>query len=238
MPLFEILDLQDTPLGQLCLRRRELLSRPGTIVTEVTLDHVFLMSSYHTESERALTDIGLQLHQRDGLDVMVGGLGLGFTAQAALASHRVTHVEVVELLEPVMSWLEKGWLPDSDLLTSDDRFQLTQGDVYARLLGEPASRCDVILIDVDHAPDEPLEPSSAAFYTEQGLRRVAEHLRPGGVLAVWSTFENPAFENTLRSVFDHVKVDTVTWWNDLVEEDKTDTLFAARTKETPRSRNS
>ena len=138
MPLFEILDLQDTPLGQLCLRRRELLSRPGTIVTEVTLDHVFLMSSYHTESERALTDIGLQLHQSDGLDVMVGGLGLGFTAQAALASHRVTHVEVVELLEPVMSWLEKGWLPDSDLLTSDDRFQLTQGDVYARLLGEPA----------------------------------------------------------------------------------------------------
>ncbi|MAG56355.1 MAG: spermidine synthase [Planctomycetes bacterium] len=228
MPLFEVLDLQETPLGQLCLRRRELLSRPGTIVTEVTLDHVFLMSSYHTESERALTEMALRLHAGEELEVVVGGLGLGYTAQAALASERVARVETIELLEPVMTWLEKGWLPVGDELASDERFVLTQGDVYARLLDSPERPTDLILIDVDHAPDEPLEPSSAAFYTADGLRQVADHLRPGGVLAVWSTFPNPAFAATLSAVFDHVEVDTVTWWNDLIDEEKEDTVFAAR----------
>lgn len=227
-PLFEILDLQDTSLGQLCLRRRELLSRPGTIVTEVTLDHVFLMSSYHTQSERALTDIGLRMHDGSGLDVLVGGLGLGYTALEVLRSERVRHLEVVELLDPVIAWLEKGWLPTGEELTGDERFVLTKGDVYERLLGPPERLADLILIDVDHAPDEPLEPTSAAFYTESGVRTVAGHLRPGGVLAVWSTFPNPAFEKTLAAVFDRVEVDTVTWWNDLVDEEKEDTLFAAR----------
>jgi len=227
-PLFEILDLQDTSLGQLCLRRRELLSRPGTIVTEVTLDHVFLMSSYHTESERALTELGMRMHDGDALSVLVGGLGLGYTAQEALRSDRVARVEVVELLDPVIKWLENGWLPTGDALASDERLRVTRGDVYARLLGPVERPADVILIDVDHAPDEPLEPSSAAFYTAEGLRGVAEHLRPGGVLAVWSTFPNPAFEATLAQVFERVEVDTVTWWNDLVDEEKVDTLFAAR----------
>jgi len=227
-PLFEILDLQETPLGQLCLRRRELLSRPGTIVTEVTLDHVFLMSSYHTESECALAQLALRMHQGEELAVMVGGLGLGFTAHEALQSKRVARVEVIELLEPVIAWLDKGWLPVGDALASDQRFVLTAGDVYARLLGPAERPVDAILIDVDHAPDEPLDAASAAFYTADGLRKVAAHLRPGGVLAVWSTFPDPSFESTLASVFEHVEVDTVTWWNDLVEEEKQDTLFAAR----------
>ncbi|MEE2713765.1 MAG: spermidine synthase [Planctomycetota bacterium] len=232
-PLFEILDLQETSLGQLCLRRRELLSRPGTIVTEVTLDHVFLMSSYHTESEEALTEIGLRMHDGDALSVLIGGLGLGYTARQALQSGRVAQVEVVELLDPVIQWLENGWLPTGESLASDARFQVTKGDVYARLLGPVEHPADLILIDVDHAPDEPLEPSSAAFYTVDGLRGVAEHLRPGGVLAVWSTFPNPAFEATLAQVFDRVEVDTVAWWNDLVDEEKVDTLFAARKRVAP-----
>ena len=228
MPLFEVLDLQETALGQLCLRRRELLSRPGTIVTEVTLDHVFLMSSYHTESERALTELGLRLHEGSDLSVLVGGLGLGYTAREALASERVTRVETVELLRPVIDWLDAGWLPVGDELQPDAGFELTEGDVYARLLGPCERPSDVILIDVDHAPDEPLDDNSAAFYTADGLRQVASHLNPGGVLAVWSTFENPDFVTALEEVFDEVVVESVSWWNDLVEEQKVDTLFAGR----------
>lgn len=227
-PLFEILDLQDTSLGQLCLRRRELLSRPGKIITEVTLDQIFLMSSYHTESECALAELGLRVHGGSGLRVLIGGLGLGYTAEAALESERVAHVEVVEFLRPVMDWLERGWLPTGPTLESDSRFELTQDDVYERLLRPGQATEDVILIDVDHAPDEPLAPANRTFYTIEGLASVASHLRPGGVLAVWSTFPHPAFETTLQAVFEHVQVETVTWWNDLVDEEKVDTLFAAR----------
>jgi len=229
-PLFEILDVQDTRLGELCLRRRELVSRPGIIVTEVTLDHGFLMSSYHTESERRLAEVALEMHEGEGLSVLVGGLGLGFTAQAALGSSRVARVEVVELLDPVIGWLEKGWLPTGEALTADSRLEITQGDVYARLLGPAQQPFDLILIDVDHAPEEPLETGSAPFYTPSGLQAVAQHLGPAGVLAVWSTDPSPAFEESLRSVFGHVEIEIVRWWNDLIDVDKEDTLFTARLK--------
>lgn len=226
-PLFEILDQQDTSLGELCLRRRELLSRPGIIITEVTLDHGFLMSSYHTESERRLAEVALEMHPGSDLSVLVGGLGLGYTAHTALGSERVSRVEVVELLDPVIAWLDNGWLPTGEALASDERLEVVQGDVYARLLSPPPKTWDIILIDVDHAPDEPLDPASGAFYTADGLRTVGKHLSPGGVLAVWSTNPSPAFEQTLKSVFSQVETEIVRWWNDLIDVDKEDTLFTA-----------
>ena len=75
----EILDYVETPLGMLCLRRRELLSQPGTVVTEVTINHEFLMSSLNTDSEVALARRAIEWHGKDDLDVLVGGLGLGYT---------------------------------------------------------------------------------------------------------------------------------------------------------------
>lgn len=228
-PHFELLDYQQTPLGVLCLRRRELLSRPGTVVTEVTLDHVFLMSSYHTASERALASRALAMHGGSGaLDVIVGGLGLGFTAREALADARVANVEVIELLPQVIRWLDEGWIPDAAALRSDARLRVTEGDVFERLLGATEHPVDAILLDVDHAPDELLAAANDRFYDADGLRRAREHLRPGGVLALWSSFSSDAFRDTLEGAFDEVAVETVAWWNDLVDERKEDTLFLAR----------
>ncbi|MEE9608776.1 MAG: spermidine synthase, partial [Myxococcota bacterium] len=76
----EFLACEDTAIGMLVLRRRALLSKPGTVVTEITLDHEFLMSSYITVSERALSRIALETHKGGQLQVLVGGLGLGYTA--------------------------------------------------------------------------------------------------------------------------------------------------------------
>ncbi len=94
-PSLEILESVETPLGLLCLRRRELLSRPGTIVTEVTLNHEFLMSSYKTASEDALARLGIEWHGGEDLSVLVGGLGLGYNAQAAFEYSRVERVDVI-----------------------------------------------------------------------------------------------------------------------------------------------
>ena len=104
----EILAYEPNPLGILCLRRRELLSQPGTIVTEVTLNHEFLMSSLYTDSERAFTRTALRMHSGGDLRVLVGGLGLGYTAREALCSDRVERVEVVELLPQVITRLARG----------------------------------------------------------------------------------------------------------------------------------
>ncbi len=224
----EILAYEPSPLGILCLRRRELLSQPGTIVTEVTLNHEFLMSSLYTDSERALARIAIQIHSGDELGVLVGGLGLGYTAREALMSDRVGRVEVVELLPQVIDWLARGLVPLSSELRDERRLVVTQGDVYRRLAGPPDDLLDVILIDVDHSPEERLGDQSARFYTTQGLLAARRHLAADGVLAVWSYAESSPFAEALRDVFEEVRVEPVTYANRLIDQQQTDWLFFAR----------
>ena len=83
-PLFEELDFRPTPLGDLILRRRRLALLDHRIIHEVLLGDAFLMSSLFHVVEEALADLGLAAAAGDALDVVVGGLGLGYTAAAAL----------------------------------------------------------------------------------------------------------------------------------------------------------
>jgi len=224
----EYLAAEESPLGMICLRRRALAREPGTVATEITLDHQFLMSSVNTASERALAEHALALHGGADLSVLVGGLGLGYTAHAVLASPRVARLEVVEFLAPVIAWLGAGLVPLAGELTRDLRLAVAQGDVYARLAGESDERWDVILIDVDHSPEEPLGRESEAFYSEAGLARARRHLAPGGVLGVWSYSESPRFAETLARVFAEVVVERVRFENRIAGELETNVVFLAR----------
>ncbi len=224
---FEVLAYEQTPLGLLFLRRRELLSQPGTIVTEVTLNNEFLMSSLYTDSERVLAEHGLELHGSDQLKVLVGGLGLGYTAQAALKSNRVVQLEVVELLPQVIRWTRDGLVPLSSELNNEPRLKISQGDVYRRLQEPPAQQFDLILIDVDHSPDERLAEENVSFYTDAGLQAARQHLNQNGVLAVWSYAESSPFADAMRQVFENVSVVPVTYHNALIDETRTDWLFFA-----------
>ena len=227
-PRFEILAWEPTELGTLCLRRRELLFRPGTIVTEVTLNNEFLMSSFLTDSERALSEIALAMHSGSDLSVLVGGLGLGYTADAALQSDRVAICEVVEFLPQVIGWLRDGLVPLSEKLNGESRLSLTHDDIYAKLAGPPSKKHDLILIDVDHSPDDNLGTTSGRFYTTEGLRQAKQHLSEKGVLGVWSYAESSPFADAMRDVFQEVRIEPVTVFNPLVEEEQTDWLFFAR----------
>ena len=224
----EILAYEPTPLGILCLRRRPLPGRPGTTVTEITLDHEFLMSSYLTASERALATSAIAMHGGRGLRVLIGGLGLGSTAHAALASERVADVEVVEFLPQVIGWLEKGLVPLAGELNAAARLRVVEGDVYARLAAPTEETFDLILVDVDHSPTENLGGTNAGFYREEGLRVASRHLAPKGVLGVWSTAQHTPFSDALRRVFREVREEAVTVTNDLIDVEQTDWLFFAR----------
>ncbi len=224
----EILAYEESPLGMICLRRRELLAAPGTIITEITLDHTLLMSSHHTDSERALSARALERHDGSELRVLIGGLGLGYTADEILSSPRVASVEVVELLPQVIGWMRDGLVPKSEALNRDARLRVVEADIFALLAAAPERQFDLILIDVDHSPEEPLGAHSADFYTEAGLRLAWHHLAPGGVLAVWSYAESSPFVAALRSVFGRVDVEVVTFENHVVEETETNWLFLVR----------
>lgn len=224
----EILAHEETPLGLLCLRRRELLSMPGTIVTEVTLNHEFLMSSYHTDSEQALARFGVEMHGGQDLKVLIGGLGLGYTAAATLQFPQVQSVEVIELLPQVIGWLEDGLLPLSETLLADQRLAVMEGDGYAKMWNQPESPYDLILIDIDHSPDDRLGAVDASFYSVEGLEKARHHLSPGGVLGIWSYEESDPFAAAMGAVFDEARVEPVTHENVLIDQTQTDWLYLGR----------
>lgn len=229
-PRFEILDHVATPWGTLYLRRRELLGRPGTVVTEVMVEHDLLMSSLNTRSEEELATRAIAWRGGEGpLRVLVGGLGLGYTAHAALQEPRVSEVLVLEQEEAVLRWTREGLTPLGAELSAEPRLRAEAGDVYGRLLGPASETWDLILIDVDHTPTERLAESSAPFYTVEGLRKVAEHLAPEGVLAVWSAGDDDAFAATLAEAFPRSERAHVFWVNELLDdgEEMEDVVFLA-----------
>ena len=121
---YEELDFQETPLGDLMLRRRRLLQLGGIDIYEVKLGEYFLMSSLFHKAESQLSKLGLGKSTKKELDVVIGGLGLGYTAVSALEDKRVKSLIVVEYLEGVIGWHQKGLVPLGDTLTQDSRCRL------------------------------------------------------------------------------------------------------------------
>lgn len=207
----ESLEHADTSIGIIYLVRRHIESRPEWIY-EIQISGHLLMSSLHNVSEMKLSTTALELHGgARPLSVLVGGLGLGYTAQAALASPNVARLRVVEKMDFVIDWMKRGLLPLSKEFTGEDRLEIVQGDVYAELLAAPTQTYDLILIDVDHAPDHRLVDGPGRFYTPEGQAAVAKHLAPGGVLAVWSYADNDAFAAVLKKQYPQACREAVEW---------------------------
>lgn len=243
-PFFEHLDTQQTPLGLLSLRRRIALSLGGVEVHEVVLGDAFLMSSLFTVVEIALSDLGLAAATTDldgppALDVVVGGLGLGYTAQAALKYRAVRSVAVVDYLQPVIDWHERGLVPLGAELAAEPRCHFVHGDFFKLALAgngqasfdrdEPEKRYHAVLLDIDHSPCKLLHESHRGFYEVEGMRALADKLHPGGVFALWSD-DAPAreFMEVLQTVFAVVQSHVVTFDNPIQECESRSTVYVAK----------
>jgi len=233
--LFEELDYRPTPIGALSLRRRKEL-RLGVDVFEIKLGDEFLMSSLFTASEIALARLGLAALDGDNLSIVVGGLGLGYTAQAVLDHHKVGELIVVEALEPVIDWHREGLVPLGPTLTGDPRCRFVLGDFFALAASDagfdpeaPGRRFDAVLVDIDHSPEALLDARSAAFYSEAGLTRLATHLRPGGVFGLWSNDRpDAAFTARLAAVFAEARAEEVTFDNPLQDKPFTQAVYLGK----------
>jgi spermidine synthase len=213
----EELDYQRTPLGELVLRRRKSPSLEGAVVYEVKLDNEMLMSSSVNFSEKALADFAIRSYTNERCDVLLGGLGLGYTAEAVLQYPQVDRLDVVELLTPVIGWHRSGLVPASQRLMNDTRCNLIEGDFFEHV-GPTASgstqQYDVILADIDHSPHSWLHSRHQEFYTGQGLAVLKQHLRSGGIFGLWSADQpHEEFRGTLASVFSLVEVKPVDFFN-------------------------
>ncbi len=231
---FEELDWQQTPIGEISLRRR-LDPTVRIDVYEVKLGDEFLMSSLFTVAERELARLGLARTTGTGIDVVVGGLGLGYTAQEALADQRVRSVRLVEYSQAVVSWHERGLLPEMTGLLSDDRVSVACADFFSAAAGtagfdpeRPGRTYDAILLDIDHSPRHVLHRQHAAFYTADGLRAASAHLVAGGTFAMWSDdAPDEDFLAALNAAFVEVRTERVYFDNPLTRGRSSATIYLA-----------
>ncbi|MCB0923620.1 MAG: spermidine synthase [Mycobacterium sp.] len=231
---FEELGWKQTPMGVISLRRRFDLSVRADVY-EVLLEDEHVMSSLFTVAERELARLGLARAPGTALDVIVGGLGLGYTAQEALRCGRVRTLTVVEYSDAVLDWHQRDLLPDTAGLLSDDRLTLVCADFFAAATDEvgfdplhPGRTYGAILLDIDHSPRHVLHATHAAFYTEDGLRSASDRLVPGGVFAMWS--DDPPddeFISLLETVFTDVEAQSVWFDNPITGGRSAATIYLA-----------
>jgi spermidine synthase len=219
-----------TRIGEVSLRRR-LEPTTKTEIYEVKLGDEYLMSSLFTVAEEELSRLTLAALPETPLDVVVGGLGLGYTARTALADDRVRSLIVVEALAPVIDWHRRELLPEARTLTTDPRTTLLEGDFFALVRnGTGFDPVDAILVDIDHSPVNVLDPTHADLYTAAGLRRLGGRLRTGGVFGLWSDdAPDEGFLAVLRQCFATATAHVVPFANPLTGGTSANTVYVATT---------
>ncbi|MDP2296771.1 MAG: spermidine synthase [Pseudolabrys sp.] len=178
--------------GELRLMRRGL-------EFSIKLDGNELMNSRLSGSEQALATLAcaaIATHKQPHL--LIGGLGMGFTLRAALeALPRDARIDVAELVPAVVAWARGPMAEIYGDSLSDSRVHVHETDVGALIAGGP-SAYDAILLDVDNGPDGLSRPANDRLYDAAGLAAAHAALRPGGVLAVWSSAPDQDFTRRLR----------------------------------------
>ena len=158
-----------------------------------------LMNSRLSGSEEALATLVCErLVTCERPNVLIGGLGMGFTLRAALAVlGKQAQVEVAELVPAVIRWAHGPLAHIHASSLSDPRVQVLEADV-GDLIDAGRGRYDAILLDVDNGPDGLSRERNNRLYKSGGLGRARAALRPAGVLAVWSAAPDPRFTERLR----------------------------------------
>ncbi|HEX8192075.1 MAG TPA: hypothetical protein VF552_04180 [Allosphingosinicella sp.] len=167
---------------------------------QIMTGSVELMTSRAAGTEEALARIAWERIQRRARPAMlIGGLGMGFTLREALAVLPAdAEVTVSELVPAVVSWA-RGPLGHIHAGSLDDpRVTIAQEDVAATI-GRSRARWDAILLDIDNGPHALVVESNDLIYASEGLRAAREALKPGGVLAIWSSNADAAFTRRLKA---------------------------------------
>lgn len=209
--IFEEIDYQETALGAISLRKRSEPRLDNLLIYEVKLNEEWLMSSLFVDAEEELSRLGLQKLKdnghNNGLSVVVGGLGLGYTSVTALSDQSVVMLRTIDVMPAVIDWHQRGLLPIGDVLATDSRSQLIHGDFFA-IASNPElgfispEKVHAVLLDIDHSPSHWLNQGNQDFYTQESLMNMANKIEVGGVFGLWSNdLPDQNFVDLLNTVF-------------------------------------
>ncbi|MGW7399700.1 spermine/spermidine synthase domain-containing protein [Streptomyces cyaneofuscatus] len=199
------LDRREGPFGEVVLRER------GEHF-EIIANGCFLMDTSDGRSERLLIDAALRSLPagRTGPSVLIGGLGVGFSLVRAAEEERWGRIVVVEREQAIVDWHRQGPLDRiSGAALADPRTEVVHTDLVAHLR-TATERYDALCLDIDNGPDWTVTEDNGSLYSPAGLAHCHDRLTPGGVLAVWSAQQSPAFEQALRNAgFTRVRTEEV-----------------------------
>jgi len=193
-----VLERAATGRGELVLRRS------GTEF-EIISNGVFLMDTRDGRSERLMVMAALARCPAAAPEILICGLGVGFALAEAVSQARVARVDVVEISAEIIGWHDTHLRHLAAPAWEDGRVHVINADVVD-WLARRRGPYDVICLDVDNGPEWTVWDANRALYGDEGLRRVRDSLRPGGVVSVWSAAEAPAFSGRLRRQFAGVHV--------------------------------
>ena len=202
--------------GEVVLRRRP---TEGADVIELRVNGVFVMDTLETGTEIELAAAALDLVP-DPRDVVVGGLGLGFTAQRVLADTRVERLVVVEIEDSLVRWMREGTVPHGPALLADQRIKIVNADILMAI-AEARSTYDLILLDVDNGPGYLVHDENVRVYEASFLKRCGDLLNPGGVLVIWSAAPAPELLAAMHAVFGDAEEQA----HDVLLQDRPETYF-------------
>ena len=189
-----------TDVARATSERGEIVLRKRGAVWELRVNGVFVMDTAETGSEIELARAALALADAPR-DVLVGGLGLGFTAHEVLSDTRVERLVVVEIEDALIGWMRDGTVPYGPTYLADERLTVANADIRNAVAEAPDDSFDLVLLDVDNGPDFLVYDENAQVYEADFLAGVRRVLRGGGALVVWSASETTALQDTMAHVF-------------------------------------
>lgn len=184
--------------GELVLRERR--ADDGPPVLELRANGVFVMDTLETSTERALAHAALAAVD-DPKQVLIAGLGLGFTMHEVLADSRVERCTVVELEQALVDWMRDGTVPHGPALLADERVKLVVADFAEAVAEAGGTAYDLVLLDVDNGPGYLVHDTNAELYGEAFLARLGDIVREGGAVVVWSANQADELRGTMAGVF-------------------------------------
>ncbi len=188
----------DDARGEVVLRRRT--DANAGDVLELRVNGVFVMDTRETSTEHALAEVALA-QVADPRNVLIGGLGLGYTMRAVLEDVRVEKCVVVEIESALIEWMRDGTVPHGPEFLADARLTIANLDIAYAVDELTPDRYDLVLLDVDNGPGYLVHDTNAQVYRPPFLTGVRRALATDGVLAIWSSEEAPELEAALREVF-------------------------------------
>lgn len=190
----KVLEQVETPDGSLLA----LIERDGEYALRVNGRE--LMSTRHSFSEEQLGVVACKARARvKRARVLIGGLGLGFTLRAALASlPRDARVIVAELIPEVVTWNRNPAYPLAAAALADPRTEVVLGDV-ADILARSPHAFDAIMLDADNETTTMNTAGNSSLYHPAGIATVWRKLQAGGAVVYWSAGEDPLLAKRLAA---------------------------------------